>query len=398
MTDISRPLDGITVIDFGQIFQGAYASLLMAKAGATVIKVEPPTGEPMRQRVPPGKTSTLSFAMLNGNKRGITLNLQTQRGRDMLFEMVKKADVLLENFGPGAMDRMGVGYDVLRPLNPKLIYATGTGYGISGPSRDNLAMDLTVQAASGVMSVTGEAEGPPMRVGVTMADFLGGTHLYGGIMTALFQRERTGMGQLVEIAMQEAVYFTLAGPLDILYRTGKLPPRTGNLGGNTITPFGVFPAKDGYVAIHTGTEQHWKNLLVAAGREDLLEDPRFRTMHDRGRHRDETHAIVTNWTMSVTKDEAAALAQKHRIPLSPVRNVDEVMLDPHLHERGMLEWFDHPELGRVVMPTSPMRYHGSKVADMAPSPRLGQHNEEVYGEFLGLTKAQVAALKADGVI
>jgi crotonobetainyl-CoA:carnitine CoA-transferase CaiB-like acyl-CoA transferase len=316
----------------------------------------------------------------------------------MLFEMVQKADVLLENFGPGAMDRMGVGYSVLAPLNPKLIYATGTGYGISGPSRDNLAMDLTVQAASGVMSVTGEAEGPPMRVGVTMADFLGGTHLYGAIMTALFQRERTGMGQLVEIAMQEAVYFTLAGPLDILYRTGKLPPRTGNLGGNTITPFGVFPAKDGYVAIHTGTEQHWKNLLVAAGREDLLDDPRFRTMHDRGRHRDETHAIVTNWTMSVTKDEAAALAQKHRIPLSPVRNVDEVMLDPHLHERGMLEWFDHPELGRVVMPTSPMRYHGSKVADMAPSPRLGQHNEEVYGEFLGLTKAQVAALKADGVI
>ena len=392
------PLAGITVIDFGQIFQGAYASLLMAKAGANVIKVEPLTGEPMRQRVPPGKTSTLSFAMLNGNKRGITLNLQTQRGRELLFAMVKKADVLLENFGPGAMDRMGVGWDVVRQHNPKLIYATGTGYGISGPNRDNLAMDLTVQAASGVMSVTGEADGPPMRVGVTMADFLGGTHLYGGIMTALFQRERTGVGQLVEIAMQEAVYFTLAGPLDIYYRTGKLPPRTGNLGGNTITPFGVFPAKDGFVAIHTGTEQHWRNLLVAAGRDELLEDPRFRTMHDRGRHRDETHEIVTAWTSSMTKNDLAALAKKHRIPLSPVRNVDEVMVDEHMHERGMLEWFDHPELGRVVLPTSPMRYHDSKVAPMAPSPRLGQHNAEVLGEMLGLGVAEVAALKAEGVI
>jgi len=249
-----------------------------------------------------------------------------------------------------------------------------------------------------VMSVTGESDGPPMRVGVTMADFLGGTHLYGAIMTALFQRERTGQGQLVEIAMQEAVYFTLAGPLDIFYRTGKLPPRTGNLGGNTITPFGVFPAKDGYVAIHTGTEQHWNNLLVAAGRDDLLEDPRFRTMHDRGRHRDETHAIVTAWTSSVTKNEAAALAKKHRIPLSPVRNVDEVMLDEHMHARGMLEWFEHPELGRVVMPTSPMRYHGSTVADMAPSPRLGEHNAEIYGEMLGLSSSEVAALKAEGII
>ena len=392
------PLAGITVIDFGQIFQGAYASLLMAKAGANVIKVEPLTGEPMRQRVPPGKTSTLSFAMLNGNKRGITLNLQTHRGRELLFAMVKKADVLLENFGPGAMDRMGVGWDVVRQHNPRLIYATGTGYGISGPNHDNLAMDLTVQAASGVMSVTGEADGPPMRVGVTMADFLGGTHLYGGIMTALFQRERTGVGQLVEIAMQEAVYFTLAGPLDIFYRTGKLPPRTGNLGGNTITPFGVFPAKDGYVAIHTGTEQHWKNLLVAAGRDELLEDPRFRTMHDRGRHRDATHEIVTTWTSSMTKNDLAALAKKHRIPLSPVRNVDEVMLDEHMHERGMLEWFDHPELGRVVLPTSPMRYHDSAVAPMAPSPRLGQHNAEVLGEMLGLSAAEISALKAEGVI
>lgn len=398
MSQATLPLAGITVIDFGQIFQGAYASLLMAKAGANVIKVEPLHGEPLRQRVPPGKTSTLSFAMLNGNKRGITLNLQTQRGRELLFELVKRADVLVENFGPGAMDRMGVGWSVLQPLNPRLIYATGTGYGITGPNRDNLAMDLTVQAASGVMSVTGEANGPPTRVGVTMADFLGGTHLYGGIMTALFERERVGQGRLVEVAMQEAVYFTLAGPLDIYYRSGRLPPRTGNRGGNTVSPYGVYPAKDGFVAIHTGTEQHWRKILAAAGRNDLLEDPRFRTMHDRGRHKEETDAIIVAWTSAMTRNEAAAAARKHRIPLAPVRDVSEVMLDEHMHQRGMLEWMEHPELGRVVMPTTPLRLHGAGVAAMAPSPRLGQHNAEIYGGMLGLSTTEIAALQADGVI
>ena len=398
MTDANLPLAGITVIDFGQIYQGAYASLLMARAGANVIKVEPPHGEPLRQRVPPGQTSTLSFAMLNSNKRGITLNLKTARGRELLFALVQKADVLIENFGRGALDNLGVGWSVLREKNPRLIYGSATGYGITGPSSENLAMDLTVQAASGVMSVTGDAGGPPMRVGVTMADFAGGTHLYGAIMTALFQRERTGKGQLVEIAMQEAVYFTLAGPMDIYHRSGKLPPRTGNIGGNTIVPYGVFPAKDGFVAIHTGTEQHWKNILVAAGRQDLLDDPRLATMHDRGRHKDFVNDLVTTWTQSLTKKEAAELARIHRIPISPVRDVSEVMADEHMHERGMLEWVEHPELGRVVMPTTPLRLHDSAVAPFQPSPRLGQHNAEVLGEMLGLSPDDVAALKAEGVL
>ena len=398
MTDANLPLAGITVIDFGQIYQGAYASLLMARAGANVIKVEPPHGEPLRQRVPPGKTTTLSFAMLNSNKRGITLNLKTARGRELLFGLVAKADVLIENFGRGALDNLGVGWSVLREKNPRLVYGSATGYGITGPSSENLAMDLTVQAASGVMSVTGDADGPPMRVGVTMADFSGGTHLYGAIMTALFQRERTGKGRLVEIAMQEAVYFTLAGPMDIYHRTGKLPPRTGNLGGNTIVPYGVYPAKDGFVAIHTGTEQHWKNILVAAGRQDMLDDPRLATMHDRGRHKDLANDIVTTWTQSMTKNEAAAAARKHRIPVSPVRDVSEVMVDEHMHERGMLEWVEHPELGRVVMPTTPLRLHEAAIAPFKPSPRLGEHNAEVFAEFLGLSADEVAALKKDGIL
>lgn len=396
--DRPLPLAGVTVIDFGQIYQGSYASVLMAKAGADVIKIEPPHGEPLRQRAPPGRASTLPFAMLNANKRGITLNLKSARGRELLFEMARRADVLLENFGPGAMDGLGVGWSVLHEVNPRLIYATATGYGISGPDRDNLAMDLTVQAASGIMSVTGYPDRPPVRAGVTVADFMGGTHLYGGIVTALYERDRSGLGRLVEIAMEETVYYTLAASLEQFARTGQVPPRTGNQSGGAAAPYGIYPLRDGYLAVHPGTEQHWRNILKAAGREDLLDDPRFRTMHDRSRHLEETNAVVTEWTSGLTKQEATAQARKFRIPCSPVRDVSEVMQDAHMHGRGMLEWVEHPDLGRVVLPRTPIRLHETAVAATLPSPRLGQHNDEVYGGWLGLSSGEIEGLRAEGVI
>jgi crotonobetainyl-CoA:carnitine CoA-transferase CaiB-like acyl-CoA transferase len=395
---MTHPLSDVTVLDFGQIFQGSYATELMAKGGANVIKIEPPGGEPLRKRTPPGARTTMSFAMLNANKRAITLNLKSPRGRELLFDMAKRADVVLENFGPGAMDRLGVGWPVLHALNPRLIYASGTGYGLSGPSRDNLAMDLTVQAASGIMSVTGFPDGPPVRAGVTVADFMGGTHLYAGIMTALYERDRSGQGRLVEIAMQEAVYYTLAGSLEQYNRTGKIPARSGNGGNGAISPYGVYPAKDGFVAIHTGTEGHWHNILDAAGRADLKDEPRFRTMHDRSACAQEVNAIVAAWTSGLTKNEAVAQAQKFRIPLAPVRDVNEVMRDEHMHGRGMLEWVDHPDLGHVVMPTTPLRLHGLDVAPTMPSPRVGQHNDDIYGGWLGLSAAERESLRQDGVI
>src|ERR1700755_2013880 len=211
----NRPLSDVTVIDFGQIFQGPYASLLLAKAGAFVIKIEPLHGEPGRRRAEPGKSATLPFAMLNQNKHAITLNLKHERGRKLLFRMVERADVLLENFSPGTMDGLGVGWSRLSEINPRLIYATGTGFGISGPDRDNLAMDLTIQAASGIMSVTGAPDGPPMKAGPTLVDFMGGIHLYAGIMTALYDRTQSGEGRLVEVAMQEAGDCSLADSLEL---------------------------------------------------------------------------------------------------------------------------------------------------------------------------------------
>jgi CoA:oxalate CoA-transferase len=393
----NRPLAGIIVLDFGQVYQGPYATLLMAKAGADVIKIEPPQGEPLRQRAPPGKSTTFPIAMLNGNKRAVTLNLKDGRGRALLFRMVEQADLLLENFAPGVMDRLGVGWSVLHEINPRLVYASGSGYGLTGPDRDNLAMDLTIQAVSGLISTTGFPDGPPVKAGPAVVDFLSGIHLYAAAVTALFERERTGCGRLVEVAMEEAAYATLTSPLQAYFETGKVPPRTGN-SSHGRSPLGVYPTKDGYVALNVAVEAHWHNLLKAMGREELRDDPRFANNAARVKHMAETDAAIAAWTSTLGKMEVFAIAKRYRIPLAPVREVDEVMHDRHMHERGMLEEIEHDEIGRVVVPNSPLRFHGADPVATTPSPKLAQHNAEIYGGWLGLSEAEMAALAKDGVI
>jgi crotonobetainyl-CoA:carnitine CoA-transferase CaiB-like acyl-CoA transferase len=397
---MATPLAGITVLDFGQIYQGPYATMLMAKAGANVIKIEPPGGEPLRKRIiATGGETTLPMAMLNANKRAVTLNLKSPAGKDLLKQMVERSDVLLENFAPGTLDGLGVGYEVLKPINPRLVYATGTGFGISGPDRDNLAMDFTIQAASGIMSITGDPDGPPMKAGPTLVDFMGGIHLYAAVMTALLQRTVTGEGQLVEVAMQETVYPTLASSYDYHLRTGKIPPRAGNRqAGLGSAPYNAFQTKDGWVAIHVVTEAHWANLLTAMGREDLKDDPRFINNPARTANMEATEAIVSEWTRTLGKMEVAAIAKRYRIPSAPVRNAVEVMNDAHMHERGMLQRIDHPSLGPIVVPNTPLRLHGADPVDPIPSPKLGQHNLEVYGTWLGLGANGVAALQEAGAI
>jgi len=362
-----------------------------------VIKIEPPQGEPLRRRAPPGKSTTFPIAMLNSNKRAITLNLKHEHGRALLFRMAEKGDVLLENFAPGVMDRLGVGWSVLREINPRLIYASGSGYGLSGPDRGNLAMDLTVQAMGGLISVTGLPDQPPLKAGPAVVDFLSGIHLYAATVTALFEREQTGKGRLVEVAMQEAAYPTLASQLEAYWRTGQVPPRTGNASHGRV-PINVYPTKDGYIAMNLAVEEHWHNLLAAMGREDLRDDPRFRDAAARVAHRGETDALIAGWTSTLGKYEVFAIAKQRRIPLAPVRDVGEVMHDPHMHERGFLAEIEHDEIGRVTVPTSPLRFHDADKVETTPSPKLGQHNAEIYGGWLGMSTAEIAELQRDGVI
>lgn len=394
------PLAGISVLDLGQIYQGPYAAFLMAKAGADVIKVEPIHGEPSRIRANVGRGASLSMAMLNSNKRGITLNLKCERGRELLCEMVRRADVLIENFAPRVMDGLGVGWTALHEVNPRLIYASATGFGLSGPDHENLAMDLTIQAYSGIMSVTGFPDDPPTRAGPSIADFLGGVHLYGGIVTALYERTISGKGRLVEVAMEEAVYPTLASNLGLLYSAkGATPPRVGNRhGGLALAPYNVYRANDGYVAVICVTEGHWRNLLVAMGREELATDSRFATNRERVAFLADTDEVVQDWAAKLSRQEIFELTRRHRIPSAPVRDLREVMNDPHMHARRMLEWVDDPDLGRVVLPSTPIRLHGTDRVDPVPSPHLGEHNNDVYEEWLGLSRDDIEDLRRGGVI
>jgi CoA:oxalate CoA-transferase len=400
MAAVGFPLEGVRVLDLGQIYQGPYAGLLLAMAGAEVIKVEPVTGEPLRRSRSREGGPVLPLAMLNSNKRCLALDLKSPRGREILIAMAGKADVLLENFAPGVMERLGVGAAVLQAENPRLVYASGTGYGLSGPDRDRLAMDLIVQAYSGVMSVTGPPDGPPLKAGPAICDFISGIHLYAGIMTALFERERSGAGRVVEVAMQEAVYPTLTTNLRGMHECGgEQPPRTGNRhSASASAPYNVYPTKDGHVAINCVTDDHWRNLLVAMGREELRAEARFAERSMRGQNADEIDAIVGAWTATLTKQEVFDLLQEHHVPGAPIRELPEVVNDPHMHGRGMLQWVDHPELGRVALPSSPLRFHGAPRVPLAPNAPLGAHSREVLAEWLGLSNHELDDLAAEGVI
>ena len=396
-TPPALPLAGITVVDLGQIYNGPYCGYLLAMAGARVIKVEPPGGEVTRGRNTPA--GSYAFLMLNGNKECVTLNLKSDRGRSLLRGLAARADVLLENFSPGTLDRYGVGSDALRAANPGLVYAASSGFGRTGPHRDYLAMDVTVQAMTGAIAITGNDGEPPLKAGPALADILGGAHLYAGIVSALLRRERTGEGAVVDIAMQDAVFPTLITALGAYYQQGGDPPRTGNRHQNlSVAPYNVYPAKDGHVAIICIRERHWRSLLAAMGRPELATDPRFTDMAARARNMEATDAVVAAWSEALPKTTVFRICQEHDVICAPVQSLHDVLHDPHLLARGALAGVPHPHYGEVRLPNTPLRFAG----ESPPSVRLprpaGADNEQVYGELLGLASSAVAELAAEGVV
>ena len=394
------PLQGVTVLDLGQIYNGPYASFLMAMSGARVIKIEPPGGENMRRRASVSSGAMLPFAMLNSNKEFVTINLKSPAGCAVFLSIVRKADILIENFAPGVMDRLGVGPARLMQENPRLVYAAGSGYGWSGPYRDLLAMDLTVQAMSGVMSCTGFDDRPPVKSGAALCDFFGAVHLYGAAVSALFDAQRSGTGRFVEVSMLEAVYPTLSSPLGLFHSLGqKNPPRTGNRhNGLAEAPYNVYPASDGWIALFCVTEAHFKGLASAIDRPELLEDPRFANLQSRVTHMDELDAMIAQWTAKNTKAELLQLTSRFRVPCAPVRELDEVVNDPHMHARGALQRVEHPDLGEVVLPTGAMRYADAGTQNIAASKAAGADNTTVFCDWLGLSTSEFEALVAQGAV
>ena len=393
------PLSGITVIDLSHVYNGPYATLLMALAGATVIKVEPKGGEHLRSRGDMGGAD-LPFAMLNSNKQAVTLNLKDERGRELLRDLVRRADVLIENFAPGVMDRLGVGAAALQAVNPRLVYGSSSGYGKSGPYRDYPAMDLVMQAMSGVISVTGHPDQPPVKSGPAVCDFSAGIHLYAAVMTALFDRERTGRGRVVEVSMQDAIYASLASNLGMLHaRGGEVPARTGNRhGGLGISPYNVYAASDGFVVINAPGDGHFRAILEVIGRADLLGDERYATRGARVAHMPEVDALLEAWTTGVPKQAIADRLLAAGVPCAPVRDLAEVVNDPNMHARGSLQWVDHASLGRVVLPHSPLRFEDTEPVELRSSQALGEANHAVFGTWLGRSQAQMDELVRDGVV
>jgi len=394
------------VLDLTQFEAGTSCTETLAWLGADVIKVEEPTrGDQGRHASAdtPGVDSYY-FLFLNANKRSITCNLKEERGRAIFRRMLERADVMIENFGPGVVERLGFGYETVREINPRIIYAQVKGFAPDGPYGDFLSFDMIAQAAGGALSITGEKGRRPIRPGPTIGDTGTGLHCAIGILGALYQRERTGRGQRIEVAMQEAVVNFCRISYARQARFGRPADRVGNSNAlGSSAPSDAYPCKgDGpndfcYIYTSRATNTHWQRLLKVIGRDDLLDDPRFCSPEERMRHEDAVNALVEGWTRERTKREVMETLGRAGVPAGAVFDTKELSDDPHLRKRGIFATVQHPVRGSVLMPGWPVKMSDSEVA-VTSAPLLGQHNQEVYGEWLGCTPSEVTALRDEHVI
>ena len=383
MSHSTHPLQGIRVLDLTQIYNGPYATFLMAMAGADVIKVEPPGGEHLRRRNARGG-ALYPFKMLNPNKRSIMLDLKNPEDRAIFLELAATTDIVIENYAPGVVNQLGVGYEAIKAIKPDVIYASGSGYGQDGPYRGYQAMDIAVQAMGGVMSATGFPDSPPVKAGVALCDFFAGIHLYGGAMTALVKRERGGGGSFVDVSMQEAVFPSFASNLGLMFDsdTSQAPTRVGNFhGGLSIAPYGVYPAKDGYTSIICNNDTHWHRLLDAMGKSDLKDDARFATMADRVANLDAVTDLIADWSRTLDRAAIMALLNAARVPCGSVKDLGEVVEDENLHARGMIRWITDAEGRRSLAAASPLHIDGVNQVDYQLPPEIDADREAILAEL-----------------
>jgi formyl-CoA transferase len=392
------PLQGIRVVDLTRVYSGPYATFLMALGGAEVLKIEPPGGESLRKR--DGRTgSAVPFAMLNANKRALTLDLKSADGKAILRRLLQRADVLVDNFRPGVMDRLGFSKDALATINPRLICASISGFGHTGPYRDYPAMDLTVQAFTGIIASTGWEDGPPVKAGAAVADIAAGVHLYAGIVTSLFHRERTGATLHPEVAMTDAIYPTLCSNLGLAFGGGRYIERTGNRhAGLSLCPYNVYPAADGYVAIICNADEHWRALTAALRLDDLESNAEFATVAGRVARMEFIDARIAAVTRELGKEELFMRLNRAGVSCGPVRTLPEVLKDPQMLHTGMLQPIEHPQYGSLILSHSPLTFAGFARFPYKPSAELGADNAAVYGDELGLNQQELLRLRNCGVI
>ena len=396
-TDTSRwagPLQGVRVLDFTRVLAGPAAALALADLGAEVWKLEPPgTGDDTRGFPPHRDGESHYFLSINRGKKSIVVDLKTKEGVELVRGMAAQCDVLIENYRPGVMDRLGLGYEALSAINPRLIYCAISGYGMTGPLRDRPSFDIVLQAMSGVLSVNGEAGRAPTKLGVPLGDLVGGINGPIGILAALYERSVTGKGRLIDVSLMDGMIGMLAYLPQLAWFTGQDPLPQGAEHPNLV-PYGIFPAKDGSIIVACLTNLFWKRICEALEMEELIEDPRFNTIQQRRDNRAGVNARISAFTSQCKVDELVERFTRYEVPNAPILGVLEALNQPQAVAREMVVETEHKTLGKIPIVNRPIKFPGAAQPVPAAPPVLGQHTDEILRNGLGLTQAQIDGLRA----
>ena len=389
------PLTGIKVLDLTRVVSGPFCTMLLADFGADVIKVESREGDPSRVTGIMGEGENPYFVNLNRNKRSITINMKTDEGKEIVRRLAKSSDVLVENFRPGVMDRLGLGYEELKKINPGLIYAAITGFGKTGPYKDRPAFDFIAQAMSGFMSLNGTEDMEPMRVGIPITDTIAGLYIAFGVLAALRDRERTGHGYEIQSAMVDGLISMFTFASGAFFATGELPPRNGN-DHMVVSPYGLYKASDGPIAIAPSTQKTWLSLCKVLEIEYLITDSRFDTNEKRRDNRAEINKIVGDRIRTRTRAEWIELLNKEGVPCGPIYNLKEAFSDPQvLHQEMVLE--SSQPSGKIKMPGFPVKIYGAPAKLRRPSPQTGEHTIEVLRK-LGYSNEEISLIQKANIV
>lgn len=393
-----KPLKGIRILDLTRILAGPYCSMMLCDMGAEVIKVErPKTGDDARFFGPFIKGESGYYMSLNRGKKSLALNLKHEEGKKIIRRLIKRVDVILENFRPGTMEKLGLGYQDVRRINPKIVYASTSGYGQTGPISRMAGYDIVAQAVGGIMSITGPPGGPPTRVGTSIADILAGMFTAYGVMIALYNRDRTGKGSRIDVAMVDSVASVLENAIIRYFATGKSPKPIGSR-HPSLAPFDMFQAQDGYMVIAIGNEKLWHRFCQAMKREDFLKDPRFVDNKKRLANEKILKSLIERWTKKKKIKELLITFNELGIPCGAVNSMERMVRHPQILFRNMIQEIRHPVAGRIRMAGIPLKMAGFSDEIPGRPPLLGEHTEEILKKYLRYSSQKIKELKREGVI
>lgn len=391
-------LSGIRVIDLTRILAGPYCTMMLGDMGAEVIKIEQPVkGDDSREFGPFVNGISAYYLSINRNKKSVTINLKNEQGRKLFCELVKTADVVIENFRPGTMEKLGIGYESLKALNEKLIFASCSGFGQTGPYAKRPAYDLIVQGMGGMMSITGQPGGMPTKVGSSIGDIMAGMFTAIGILGALQARHISGLGQRIDVAMLDCQVAVLENAIARYLVNGVNPDLIGNR-HPAITPFASFKTKDDYIIIAIGNHELWRKFCTIIQRTDLLDEPQYATNHLRTENYEELHQLLTVVFKEQTRDQWMAILEGEGIPCGPINNIGDVVADPHVIAREMIIEIDQPGVGKMKMPGSPLKFDQTPVVLEKAAPLLGEDTADVLSELLHFSVEEIEKLRVAGAI